>query len=70
MLSNPFESTRVRDNNLLLASFVAISRKASNMARGNSSIPTSLTKTTKAMMTYVMLKKVLKNNELINSFSM
>jgi hypothetical protein len=50
----------VRDNNLLRANFVAISRKASKMARDNSSRPTSFTKTTKAMITYVMLKKVFK----------
>jgi len=58
----------VRDNNLLLASFVAISRKASNMARGNSSIPTSFTKTTKAMIIYVMLKKVFKNELIYKVF--
>jgi hypothetical protein len=67
--SNPFESTRVRDNNLLLPSFVAISRKARIMARGSSSIPTSFTKTTKAMITYVMLRKVFKN-ELIHRIFM
>jgi len=60
MLSKALESTRVRDNKLLLASLVAISKKANNMARGNSSTPTSFTKTTKAMITYVMLKKVFK----------